>query len=183
MSGVPAGMMLIFSCLPAFVFTPATSFADELEMKAALVFKLTRFISWPDETTENKDGTLTICSSVHDPINPYLDPLQGELSNGRAIDIRHIDNVEEIKAACKLLYVSKESIHNRIPALKNSPVLTISDLVGFAKKGGMIEIARRNERLRFQINLSSAVATGIKISAPLLKISTVIRDDAAEGTK
>jgi len=180
----PAWSTLLFSCLLAGVsllMMPATVFADEQsdeqEMKAALLFKLTRFIHWPDEASGKKIARLTICSSSSDPISPYLDYLRNEISYGRTIDVLHSSNIEVIKKECRLLYISKSQLNANIDGLKNSPVLTISDKLGFARRGGMIEITRRNERLRFHINHAVALQADIRISAPLLKISTIIKND------
>ena len=177
-----AGLLLNVSLL-----IPGTCFADEYsheqEMKAALVFKLTRFISWPDESADVKMQTLTICSSVNDPISPYLDSLKDKVSYTRTINILHTDDIEKIKSECRVLYVSRSRMPDGIYKLKSSPVLTISDQLGFAKQGGMIQITRRNKRLRFHINHASALQAGIKISAPLLKMATIIKNSNAGETK
>jgi len=186
-ANTPAWRLLFCSGLlaSALMLSPFTSLADgqldEHEMKAALVFKLTRFVQWPDETSEKNMGQLTICSFGSDPISPYLDELMGETSHKRVIKILHTDHLKEIRSACRVLYVSRDQMPDEIYQLKNSPVLTISDKLGFAKKGGMIQISRRNERLRFHINHASTVSAGIKISAPLLNMSTIIKTD--DGSK
>ncbi|MBL7215949.1 MAG: YfiR family protein, partial [Phycisphaerae bacterium] len=49
--------------------------------------------------------------------------------------------------------------------------LTISDLVGFAKRGGIIGFVEDNNKIRFEINLDAAQKENIKIRSQLLTLA------------
>ena len=62
-----------------------------------------------------------------------------------------------------------------LDSVANRPVLTVSDISRFAEQGGIIELASNNNRIGFRINLRSAKLAGLKIAAPLLRLSDVVK--------
>ena len=50
-------------------------------------------------------------------------------------------------------------------------MLTVSDIPGFAAKGGVFEFRTRDGRLAFVINNTRARASGIQVSASLLNLA------------
>jgi len=63
--------------------------------------------------------------------------------------------------------------------LADKPVLTVSDQPGFAEHGGMIELFRRDRKLRFRINRRAVHAAHLYLSAELLQMADQIIDDEA----
>jgi hypothetical protein len=61
-------------------------------------------------------------------------------------------------------------------ALEGAPVLTISDMEGFAEQGGVIGLMMIHTRIRFAINPAVAQSAGITISSRLLNLATNLRE-------
>ena len=81
---------------------------------------------------------------------------------------------------CNLVYIGKtddSTLARLIAALKSKPVLTVSDTRGFAQKGVHINMFVQQERIRFEINHKSAVASGLKISHLLLKLARIVETE------
>ena len=60
--------------------------------------------------------------------------------------------------------------------LGSQPVLTVSDLPGFAQQGGVIGLVRQGGRLRFEINRGVAQAAGLRLSVDLLSLAMSVVD-------
>ncbi|MDQ6975002.1 MAG: YfiR family protein [Mariprofundaceae bacterium] len=64
-----------------------------------------------------------------------------------------------------------------LESLAGTPVLTISDQIGFLKMGGMVELQESSGRLGFSINLAAFNKSGLYISADILEMAQdVIRE-------
>ena len=75
---------------------------------------------------------------------------------------------------CHLLFVSKseqDKLDDILAANAGKPVVTVSDIEGFAKAGGIFEFKKKDGRLSFLINNSKARESGIHISASLLNLA------------
>ncbi|MGI2176323.1 YfiR family protein [Shewanella ulleungensis] len=58
-------------------------------------------------------------------------------------------------------------------AVDNKPILTVSDISGFAVQGGMIQIVEQDKRLFFNINILEA--SGLDISSQVLKLALEVK--------
>lgn len=154
---------------------------SEPVVKVALVYKLTQFVSWPgrergSSSAEHPDP-FRFCTLKDTTFHEALAALEGRNIGDRQILVETL-RPEAHPDACDLLFVSStmsdpsgQAIFERC---RGKPILTISDSKGFADRGGMVEIVKQRKRLAFRINLAATRATGIRISAPLLELATVI---------
>jgi hypothetical protein len=70
-----------------------------------------------------------------------------------------------------------------LEVLAGSPVLTVADFESFARRGGMIELIKEGNKIRFAINVDAAKRHGFRISSKLLQLAEVIRDPDTPGSK
>jgi len=68
----------------------------------------------------------------------------------------------------------KEKVRTILKGLENTPVVTVSDIPGFAEQGGTIEFVLRQGRLSFKINLAEARKRHLRINASLLSLATEV---------
>jgi hypothetical protein len=64
-----------------------------------------------------------------------------------------------------------------VAAVQKSAVLTVSDLPGFTGNGGMIQFMLRENKVRFEVNLTAAEKAGLTLSSQLLKVATDVRKE------
>ena len=75
------------------------------------------------------------------------------------------------KRGCRILYVAGVPVRQAadvVGELRDAPVLTISNIDGFASAGGMTQFFFEHGQLRFRIHLESAKRAGLQISSRLL---------------
>jgi hypothetical protein len=158
-------------CYPAF--------ADEYEVKAALIYKITKFVSWPDHALSEGQATFNICILGNDPFSGSLETIKSRKTQGRLVSIERYNLSSEIKN-CQIVYINETKrgfLKTILKDVHNASVLSISDMKNFAKEGGIIEISYQNNALKFIININSAQQARIKIAAPLLELSEIIQQE------
>lgn len=182
---------ILNSCL-----IPARSFAQEpvskeYQLKAAFLHKFLGFIEWerpdPAGDVDKSDASRheTICIWGENPFGDALSRLV-ELHKMEFKQVS-VQSVQEPKSlsACHLLYVSRseeDKVDRTLELLRNSPVVTVSDIPGFAEKGGTIEFVVEDQRyIRFIINPSRARTNGIRFSSQLLALAKNVILSAVHG--
>ncbi len=151
---------------------------DELAVRAAFVFNLTKYVEWP-----HAGNQLTVGFVGDGPMGEVLkQTLDGKTSDARRIDVLLAPSDSALER-CDLLYVAYTSSRkNRevIERLRNRGVLTVGETDSFAKQRGMVGLVKKGNQIQIQINLEAARDAGIKISSRLMSVATLI-DATPEG--
>jgi hypothetical protein len=149
----------------------------EYEVEAAYLSHFGGFVQWPARVGSANDP-FYVCVLGQDVFGPLLDAaLKGETIGGAPMAARRLTGVEE-SAGCRILFIrtSKDSqLIASLAALGKSNILTVSDLPGFTRRGGMIQFVLDGNRVRFEINLTAAQRAGLTLSSELLKLAVAIR--------
>jgi len=151
----------------------------EYQVKAAYLTNLGRFVSqWSGGSGSSADETFNICVLGRDPFGPDLDrAVKGEKIGGSALAAKRITGLQEA-SGCRILFISSADdaqIGSILASLGATPVLTVSDIPDFAKRGGMIQFILDGNHVRFEINIAAARRSGLTLSSELLKIARAIR--------
>src|SRR5258706_6719516 len=156
----------------------------EYEVKAAYLYNFGRFVRWPGNVPTAQDKSFSICILGQDPFGPTLDAtLVGESLDGKPVVVRRISRAQDV-GDCRILFISStEENHLKqiLAALENALVLTVSDMPDFSRRGGMIQFVLEGSRVRFEINLASAEAAELVVSAELLQVASTVRKNAQPG--
>jgi len=149
----------------------------EYEVEAAYLSNFGRFVEWPARPGSATDP-FYVCVLGQDPFGPLLDAaLKGETIAGAPMLAKRIAAPEDA-AGCRILFVSssKDSQLNAIlTVLRTSNILTVSDMPGFTRRGGMMQFVLDGSRVRFEINIAAAQRAGLTLSSELLKVAVAIR--------
>ncbi|GAA4650039.1 hypothetical protein GCM10023116_23220 [Kistimonas scapharcae] len=171
-------LIALFLCILAanLVSTrPEAAPVQEDQVKAAILYKITRFIQWPRTV---RTEALTICMLGKDPLNDYVSSLKSRKDMSQTIDVAILTTFDSKHSVCNLLFINMSAqtqLEHVLNSLEGTPVLTVSDIKDFAKQGGMVELVRESNRVSFTLNLPAAKAGGFVISSQLMKIARVIR--------
>ena len=148
------------------------------QVKAAFLLNFTKFVDWPAAAFAAPDAPITICVIGDDPFGAILDrTVQGESVNGRAVRARRLVP-EANPRSCHVLFISRSeqgSLDLIFAALRGSSTLTVSELPGFTRVGGMIEFLIEDGKVRFYISAAAADAAGVKLSSRLLRVAKEVR--------
>lgn len=142
---------------------------SEYGMKAVLFYRLSQFIYWP--ATEKAPNPLILCVVGKNPFGVTLEQFN---QSGGNIEVRLAPTDPN---ACNLLFISRTESSNVDVWLKRTearPVVTVSDIPGFARAGGMIELPLDGERVGIVINRRTAQRKGFEFNAQLLRLARTI---------
>ena len=157
---------------------------SEYQVKAAYLYNFGKFIKWPANVPADKGNSFAVCVLGKDPFGPTLDStLAGEALDGKPVVIRRISRPQDA-GDCRVLFISStEGSHLKeiLTALDQSGVLTVSDLPGFTRRGGMIEFVLEGDRIRFEINLANAESARLILSSELLKVAASVKRNSRPG--
>jgi hypothetical protein len=164
-------------CLAVLLALPTAAQADtasEYAVKAAIVFKIARFVSWPASTSADRAEPISICLPEADPIGPAIDALSDEVIHGRQVEVRRLNDMRTLTKDCEILYLSRPTAEQQTAVLSrvsDAPVLTIGDTRNFTRSGGIISLEIQESRVRFLINVDASHRAGLNISAQLLQLA------------
>lgn len=172
--------LLLVLCL---FFLPLSAAAgetyDENQLKAAISYKIAKFVTWPEDSFNTDVDPFVICVYAEDDVVKGFDSLAGQSIKGRTIQLKALQSGQTCQEG-HLFYFSESHIKKFdqiLPEFKDRPVLTISDMKSFSSLGGMITLLNHGRNTRLIINLSTAFQARLKISSKLNVLATkVIRD-------
>ena len=152
--------------------------AGEYQVKAAFLYNFTKFTNWPPGAFSSATAPLIIGILGEDPFGQTMDDIvRGETVGERSLVVKRLRANDDLRA-CHLLFISR-SEKERLPAvlsqLKGSPVLSVSEINGFAEQGGMVNLLLANKTVRIEINQAAAAQAGLQISAKLLKLARLVK--------
>jgi hypothetical protein len=151
---------------------------SEYQVKAAIVFNLTKYVDWPPATFAGNDSPLVLGILGQDNFgDDFKRMVEDKTINGRKLLLRRVNWNDDLKSI-HLLFISASET-KRLPEIfervANRPVLTVGEMDAFLAAGGMINLAKKNNRIRPSVNLAAAERAGLKISSKLLNVSDVVK--------
>lgn len=165
------GLLALLGC--ALCTAPASAQqATEPAVKAGFIYNFVRFTQWPP-AHEGDVGPLQICTPGAQPLDGQFAKLQGRTVGARSIEV-HTNSMASDWRVCEVLFIT-DADASRLDAilrsLGNAPVLTVGDLPGFVKAGGMIGLHIDDSRVKFDVNLGSAQRAGLQLNSQMLKLA------------
>lgn len=146
----------------------------EYKIKAAFLLNFAKFISWPEELFTEDSPSFKVCVLGVNPFGSALSTIETRTVSNRKVDLYYVSNPEEA-TDCHLLFISASEKNNLVrirKILKDLPIITVSDIKGFAENGGIIEFLTREDKVAFTINLNRARKHGLSIHSALLNLAT-----------
>ena len=152
---------------------------EEARVKTAYIYNFCKYVTWPALT---EDASIDICILGQDQLVEQITMLEKKKIKSRNIIVNFYSSCSAA-ACCEVLFISdteKENITAITESLRGLPVLTISDIKGFAQKGGIIELVKQDNKIRFIINKQRLDEAKLTISSRLLKLATIINGEHSQ---
>jgi hypothetical protein len=149
--------------------------ANEYEVKAAFLYKFASFIEWPPEIS-----SAAICIAVlgQDPFGSTLDEVvKGKSIGGRGFLIKRLKGGED-SSVCQIVFIGlseRSKLRSILGRLRGTSALTVSDIPGFCREGGMIAFELLDQKVRFKISPEAAEREHLKLSSKLLSVAIIER--------
>ncbi len=154
--------------------------ADADTLRAAFIINFARFTTWPVGANLSPEAEIHFCFFKAANILHIIDTSKTATIKGNVIAAKSIANRSNL-ADCHLIYIGEAApyeITKILQATNKLPILSVSNLPGFATSGGMIELYQTDNTLKFSINMQSAEQSKLVFSSQLLKAA----ESVLEGT-
>ena len=141
-------------------------------MRAAFVFNLTKYVSWPG----GRDRLVVGVVGEGDMATVLKQVLDGKVSDGRRIEVvLHAPDSE--LSECDLLYVNGESpamLRSILNRAAKRAVLTVGDSDRFVRSGGMVGLVRSGDQMEIEVNLEALRSSRLDMSSRLLNLAVLV---------
>lgn len=167
--------------------------SSEYLIKAGFIYNFASLVQWPSSSFSQADSPIVIAVLGEDHFGATLDHvLQGKKIDGHPFVIKRFRSVSELAKVianpreCQILYVSSSAmphLSETMQAVRGLPVLTIGEIPGFARSGGIINFVLENDRIRFEVNVQAAKDADLNISSRLLALARIVQPPDGRKTQ
>jgi hypothetical protein len=112
--------------------------------------------------------------------DPFGATLNAELSrqvlDGKPVVIKRIAKPQDA-SGCRIAFIhlaQSDRLQDMLASLNQNSVLTVSDMPDFLHRGGMVQFVLHDERVRFEINLTTTASARLMVSSELLKVASAV---------
>ena len=165
--GVALALLLIGLIGPV-----AAQTVSEDSLKAAFVYRFTDYVDWPAPALQRAEFTIAV---LDDPqVAQDLERIcRGHPIKGHPTRVKLVHRPKEASdAQIVFLGTGDPDAHRRfIASLSGRPVLIVTDEDQGLDEGSTINFLLVDHRLRFEISLTMATRSGLKISSQLLSVA------------
>lgn len=158
----------------------STKQPSEYELKAVYLYNFLLFTSWPEpeDDEDKKEEVGNVCISIlgRDPFGDSFAEIEGKVikSLNKRLVINRVGSFKEDTRLdnCRILFICDSEKKNLKAILKlagNSRSLTVADVDGFLRAGGMINLVKVKNKIRWEINRTPLKKASIKLSSQLLR--------------
>jgi hypothetical protein len=176
----------------------------EYQVKAAFLYNFIKFVDWPKEKLADSNEPVIIGIVGKDPFGNAFAPVKDKDDKGRKVTIKRFKSFQELKKSnennqgeldrqietmrkCHLLFIcssEKDSLKDIMDAVKGCSVLTVGEVEGFLESGGTINFIMEEQKVRFEINVTTAKQAKLQIRSQLLRLAKkIIEEKDAEENK
>jgi hypothetical protein len=152
-----------------------TGTQHEYELKAGVLYRIIEYVEWPKEAMANNPGALQIGLIGQIPFADALEVLTGKSIQGRELIVKRIPDLQAA-TTCQVIFIGaseKSRISEIVAQMKDRPVLTVSEVDGFAEQGGMVNLLAGPNRIVMEINNEVTRKAKLSVSSQLLKLAKV----------
>ncbi len=174
-AAICAGIVAVILCSPV---NAASNGAKQTKLTAAVIYQISRFVSWPESEFGHQDDTLSICVLGKDSsgLLPQLKQFTSRKSKGRSISVQSLktrsDLLERqsVAGGCHILFSMNgawdELSDSDIRVLRQKTLL-IGKTRGFLKNGGMLALILVKSKINIVINPEALEDSGVKLESRL----------------
>jgi hypothetical protein len=151
--------------------------ASESQVKAAYLYNFVKFIEWPLADVPQGANPIRLCVLEDKGFEQTL----RQVVNGKLIGL-HPVTVTQLNAAgqargCQILFIAlshRKDASHALEELRDTSVVTVGEMDGFIKAGGIINFVLDDDHVRFQVNEKAAARAGLRVSSRLLSVAKLV---------
>lgn len=178
--------MVILPSLGFEAHAQDSSASSEYLIKAGFIYNFANLVQWPSNAFSQPDSPIVIGIFGEDPFGTILDRvLESKKVNGRSFVVKRLRSVPDLRE-CHIVFVSSSEMAHLAEAIhlvKGMPILTIGEIPGFAKRGGIINLVLEDSKVHFEVNVEAAKEADLNISSRLLALARIVQGPTADVRK
>jgi hypothetical protein len=164
------------TCLLAGPLRASTQAFEEYELKSVFVYKFLQFVEFPVRNRPKPGSSILICvAGTSRQVRSFF-TLKGKELAGSTMTVHQVKEADDTEG-CHVLFITETVDPSQIrrwqELISRRGVLTIGDNEQFCRTGGIIRLFRKDNNIRFEVNLAAAKRESIKISSKLLKLAEI----------
>lgn len=162
-------LLLCCLLLMPFAAMAQTAAVSEYSVKAVLLFRLPQFVYWPQ--SDKQPAPTYLCVQGNNPFGGLLQQLARNA--GAPVELRLLDSAAGY-AGCDVLFISRSEagqLDSILQRAEGRRLVTVSDIPGFVRAGGMVELVVIGERVGLALNRRVAQRKGFDFNAQLLSLA------------
>ena len=161
-----ASLVMLFAAV-----SPAHAQDEEHELIAVFIVNFLNFAVWHDSIAGSEQR---VCVFGNDRIMEVINYVITKKNLRVKVSKLHSgDRVD----GCSILYISKNGGSEAEALLQmthKNPVLTASDIAGFASNGGIIEFMKSNNKMKLRINVREYKSRNLKLDPRMLQLAELV---------
>lgn len=144
---------------------------EELSVRAALLFNLTKYVAWPP--SQKRIVVSVVGGGAKAAVFRQL--LNNKITEGRPILVI-VDPSDADLRNCDVVYFYQSSRTARAASesLDGVRCLTVGDTSRFVNDGGMVGLIRGGDQIQIFVNVDATARHGITLSSRLLNLSVLV---------
>lgn len=179
--------------IPALAYDDKSDLSREYQIKAAFLYNFMQFVDWPEEKVSDTNDPIILGIIGDDPFGDAFKPIESKRIKGKKSLIKRYEGIEKLKKSddkgqskielirqCHLLFIcssEKENLKDVINLVSGYDILTVGETPNMLESGGIVNFLLDENKVRFEINLSTARRENIKIRSQLLRLAKKVIDN------
>lgn len=152
---------------------PARTGQDEVQLKAAFIYRFAQLTQWPPPPLRE----FTYCVAGNAPLQDALRALTQGAAPGTPVRLLQIGEPQHVPQ-CQLLVLSmsgRAELRRWQEMLADDPVLVVGDSAESFRNGAVIALVIEPNGLAFRINHTEAKRRGLALSYQMLKLAREVK--------
>jgi hypothetical protein len=143
----------------------------EDDIKATFLFNFTKYVTWP---ALDAGEPFRLCVVAEPAFGSAVDRIiEGETIDGHPL-LRVTPETPDAAPACRILFIGRlesERGARWLSAVRDAPVLVVGESKQMWDRGAHINFIVDDNRVKFDVNVDTASAAKLPISAKLLRVA------------
>jgi hypothetical protein len=165
--------------LPSLVTSRQLVTYDPYAVEAAFLRHFAHYVTWPRDAFSESPSEWHIGILGKDPFGSMLEEIvEARPEQGRQFKVFRAEKLDDLPQ-CQIIYIAYSDARRRLAALnalKDKPVLTVSEAADFLNEGGVIRF-QVDDRVSMSVNLDQARLSRLQIQTKMLEVSREVLEN------
>lgn len=172
-----ARCMIVASFLLPRLSHADTASVTDVDIKAALTYKLAKYVDWPPQAFHGDSTAFVMCVVGNEALVNAFRRFENKPLHNRNVSVRRVSGDTLDLRRCHLVYFASSEhpdLRYTLETLSGASVLTVGETSDFVSQRGMVALLTHDTGVRLAINLPASKDADLTISSQLLQLASVV---------